>query len=45
MHFHPFGIPVDEFVVVAVNAANVPMAFYLGWARRTLASIRSMVRR
>lgn len=38
MHFHPFGVPVDELIVVAVNALQTPPSFYLelvrGWLRR-----------
>lgn len=45
MHFHPFGIPIDEFIVVALNASNVPLTFYLGLLRKRAATVWSTVRR
>ena len=40
MHFHPFGIPVDEFLTLVVNAVQLPPSAYFVWARETLARAR-----
>lgn len=44
MHFHPFGIPLDEALFVCINACQTPLTFYVSWAKSKLGSVRLRTR-